>query len=274
MTILAGRKVWYLGLMLACCSSSQRLSATNPPAFLPADDAACPVLPACITGPRATVTLRDVQRMQTATTGGVVSWASADPCDVPSATCSMPQPSQIVLTGNVVITKAPPTPLSIEDCLAVWELSSQNRGPLSERDQRWMERMSLPGVNAHTLEVAAALGGPVTVTNLERQFEWQLICQTASHCELRAVAVDETLRLFCPSLNVTLDLRSSALPLIELPTRDGKFVAVMWPATFGTVLTKTDFPRLDALPPSPTTLVNVSTAPLIRFAAGVVEVRE
>jgi|GEM_PF-5110013 len=261
--------------LLALGFAATELAAANPPAYLPVDDFTCPVLATCVSGPCSTVTFRDLQYCHAATPGNSVTWAEPDPCQLPRATCSAPPAAQVLLIGHVVsVDQAPVSAPSVDALLQAWERQSCQQEPISERDRRWVERMSQANLNAHALDLALTLSGPVKLAELKQQFVWQCENSPAATPRLLAVPRDETQRLFCPALRITLSQKSHQLLALEVTDNSARWASVLLPPSTEVAVSHSADLSAGGLPPSPLPVAVVSSAPLIRFAAGIVEIED
>lgn len=266
-------RVWQITFVLGICTIE--IWAANPPAYLPSVNDPCPVLPACCTGPKATISFRELQFWQTSTPGDAIFLSSSDPCDFPRATCTVPQASRVELVSYVSAAEdSTDLPRSVEQILQIWEQHVRRDQPISDRERRWIERMSPPSVNAHALAMALPLLGPVMAQHLQEQFAWDFVSQTSERIELRAVPRDETQRLFCSAVNVTLQRNSYRVSRMEVADKSGEWSPVLLPTSFEKGDLSAAHLVLNELPPSPAPVPSSADKPLIRFAAGIIEIEE
>lgn len=261
--------------VLALGFVATELAAANPPGILPTDDFTCPVLASCSSAPPATVTFRDLQFWQAALPGALVTWPSHDPCESPRATCSAPQATQVMLVSNVVfVEESPESAPLVDSLLEIWERQSRERAPISDRDRRWVERMSQPNLSAHALDLALPLSGPVTMSDLQQRFAWKLESSSRNESRLVAVPLDETQRLFCPALKITLSRSPASLIAMEVSDKSSNWVPVLLPPANEQASRNSAEQIERGLPPSPSPVARAVSVPLIRFAAGIVEIED
>lgn len=192
-----------------------------------------------------------------------------DRCSIPGATCSAPAPATIQLIGLDIVADEPVhTAKTFAQILNDWEAASRSLPPVSERDLAWMQRMNAPALSAHGIDLVAEFLGPVDTAKLQREFRWAVEYQGEFGVWLVAVPLDDTVRLFCPKLRIGLT-RFSEIAAVSVSDRNGQWTRVSQPAPLERpLLGDMEF---DGVPPSPR-LATSDQTPLIRFAAGALEI--
>lgn len=191
----------------------------------------------------------------------VSSWED-DPCLVPRALCNRPSPQCV--RDNVPRCSRDSQQLSA--ILQNWSTASAGQPRWTERDREWLHRQAGGNLSAHALDLVLKLTQPVNVSALMADFNWRVLASDEPMRVLSATPREETARLFCSELQVELDATGRPRT-VEVVHRAGRNRLVIHRDV---VLANAviDVGSGD-LPPSPS---STAAAPLIRFAAGVIEV--
>ncbi len=264
---------WVISLSLACTlwmATHQELSvveAAQPGGEL---EVCTGQIGLCSSGPSAMVTdqMRQTWHAAVGPDDVTLEW-EADPCSIPGATCLAPVPASIRLVGlDVVADERISEPKTFAQLLQDWAVASRSLLPVSERDVAWMLRMNAPALSAHVIDLVAELLGPVDPVRLQRDYSWVVERQGDFGVWLVAVPQDDTVRLFCSKLRIGLT-RFSEIAALTVSDRNGEWQIVSLPAPVERpLLVEIDF---DGVPPSPRPAPGAQ-APLIRFAAGTIEI--
>ncbi len=199
-----------------------------------------------------------------------------EPCAAPLATCISVVPQAPVLATHGLHWRYAATSASAtQESLQRWEQASANRPAWTTAEKQWLARRHQPWLSAVALEYVTRFSSAVESAALTRDFDWSVVAQKAEATVLKAVPKDETARLFCPELRVTLTSAQPAVQSIEVVDRNGAWRGIDLPwavpterneiqlvaGAISVALGEPEAVPSVALPPSPT------TAGAIRFAA-------
>jgi hypothetical protein len=188
-----------------------------------------------------------------------------DPCRMPAAHCVSP-------AARCVQDAMPRCPSSMDpvmELLRRWEAASAGQPAWSARDREWLRRQTGDDLSAHALDLVVRLTQPVAVPVLLHDFDWQFTPSQSTGAVLSAAPRDEAARLFCSELQIELDATTGRLRAVDIVHRATRRHLVIQSEITLAANVSVETDDDSNLPPSPTP---VGAAPLIRFAAGAIEI--
>lgn len=188
-----------------------------------------------------------------------------DPCLLPRALCVLP----IAHCVQDSLPRCGGETGAITTLLRRWEAVAANHPAWSARDREWLRRQAGHHLSAHALDLVVRLTQSVTATALLRDFEWQLTPSDDAAILLSAIPRDEATRLFCSELQIELDAITGQLRAVDVLHRTVKHHLVIQPEVTLAANFAVEADDDGDLPPSPSA---AESTPLIRFAAGTIEV--
>ncbi len=163
-----------------------------------------------------------------------IDWSPTlvEPCAAPLATCIGAAPQSAVLAGHGLRWQHSTAPTcSAQECLQRWEQASVERSAWTTAEKQWLARHHQPWLSAVALEQVARFSSSVQAAALTRDFDWTVLGQQSDTTVLKAVPKDETAKLFCPELRVTLSAGQQSVQAIEVADRNGTLRGIELPWT-------------------------------------------
>jgi hypothetical protein len=193
-------------------------------------------------------------------------------CAPPVAACVRPLPAVIANAACEWHWPAAETgPVTIQVALQKWSTASEDRSPANQPRVLWLQRQYPQLTSAHLTELTAELMGPVSLECLQDTFEWSFaVDQPRGTISLRAIPHDETVRLFCSELAVTLDEERFQLTelTVKAPQTDWVHITPWQPSPINAAVASTVSDFADGVPPSPAL---DALSPAIRFIGETIE---
>lgn len=185
-------------------------------------------MPTCLAPAPATVDARQYQKFLG------IDWVPTivEPCAAPTATCIGAAPRATVLTSHGLRWQSSNTPAcSTQEYLQRWEEATAEHSTWTTAEKQWLARHHQPWLSAVALEQVARLSSSVQAASLTREFDWTVVGQREADTVLKAVPKDETVKLFCPELRVTLSTGEQMVQAIEVADRNGELRGIELPWT-------------------------------------------